>query len=44
MIDNLPVYGPDGGAVMVTRASGGWPWIIAAVGIVIVILGGLFLT
>ena len=44
MIDDLPIYGPDGAAVVLTRASGGWPWVIAALGVVIVVLGGLLVT
>jgi hypothetical protein len=42
---DFPVYGPDGGAAVLTRASDGcWPWVITALGIVIVVLGGLLLT
>jgi hypothetical protein len=44
MVDHLPVYGPDGGAVARARLAGVWPWVIAAFGLAIVVLGGLLLT
>jgi hypothetical protein len=45
VVDHLPVYGPDGGAVAVTRAGGVvWPLVIAAAGVAIVVLGGILLT
>jgi hypothetical protein len=42
--EDLPLYGPDGGAVALVRLTGGWPWLIVAVGFSIVLLGGLLLT
>ena len=44
MVDHLPVYSPDGGAVALARVGGVWPWVIAALGIAAVVLGGFLLT
>jgi hypothetical protein len=43
VIDDLPVAAPYGGVMVLIPVNSGWPWIIAALGIVIVILGGLLL-
>jgi hypothetical protein len=42
--EDLPLYGPDGGAVALVRVAGGWSWLIVAVGFAIVLLGGVLLT
>jgi len=42
--DDLYLTAPDGGLMVVIRPVGGWPWVIAALGVVIVVLGGLLLT
>jgi hypothetical protein len=44
MVEQLPTYGPDGGAVTLMRVVGVWPWVIAALGIAIVAVGGFLLT
>jgi hypothetical protein len=43
VVDHLPVYGPDGGAVALMRAVGVWTWLIAAFGVAVVVLGGFLL-
>jgi hypothetical protein len=42
--EDLPLYGPDGGAVALARVTGGWPLLIVVLGFAIVLLGGLLLT
>jgi hypothetical protein len=42
--DDLYLTAPDGGTVVVIRLVGGWPWVVAALGVAIVVLGGLLLT
>jgi hypothetical protein len=42
--DDIYLTAPDGGLVVVIRPVGGWPWIVAALGVAIVILAGFLLT
>jgi hypothetical protein len=42
--DDLYLTAPDGGLIVMFRPVSGWPWIVAALGVVIVVLGGLLLT
>jgi hypothetical protein len=43
MVDHLPVYGPDGGALPDVRPGGVWPWLLVALGAAIVAIGGILL-
>jgi hypothetical protein len=42
--DDLYLTAPDGGLMVMFRPASGWPWILAALGVVIVVLGGVLLT
>jgi hypothetical protein len=42
--DDLYLTAPDGGLIVMFRPVSGWPWIVAALGVVIVVIGGLLLT
>jgi hypothetical protein len=42
--DDLYLTAPDGGLIVMFRPVSGWPWIVAALGVVIVVLGGFLLT
>jgi hypothetical protein len=42
--DDIYLTAPDGGLMVMIRPVSGWPWVLAALGVVIVVLGGLLLT
>jgi hypothetical protein len=42
--DDIYLTAPDGGLMVAIRPVSSWTWVIAALGIVIVVLGGLLLT
>jgi hypothetical protein len=42
--DDIYLTAPDGGLMVELRPASGWTWVIAALGIVIVVVGGLLLT
>jgi hypothetical protein len=42
--DDIYLTAPDGGLMVMIRPVSGWPWILAALGVAIVVLGGLLLT
>jgi hypothetical protein len=42
--DDLYLTAPDGGLMVTFRPVSGWPWILAALGVAIVVIGGLLLT
>ena len=44
MTDDMYLTAPDGGLMVAIRPVGGWPWILVALGVVIVVLGGWLLT
>jgi hypothetical protein len=41
--DDIFLTAPDGGLMVMISPVSGWPWILAALGVVIVVLGGLLL-
>jgi hypothetical protein len=44
MADDLYLTAPDGGLMVMFRPVSAWPWILPALGVVIVVLGGVLLT
>jgi len=42
--DDLYLTAPDGGLMVAIRPAGGWTWMLAALGVAIVVIGGLLLT
>jgi hypothetical protein len=42
--DDIFLTAPDGGLMVVIRPVSGWSWILVALGVVIVVLGGWLLT
>jgi hypothetical protein len=42
--DDTYLTAPDGGLMVPIRPVSAWPWILVALGVVIVVLGGLLLT
>jgi hypothetical protein len=42
--DDIYLTAPDGGLMVELRLVSGWTWVIAALGVVVVVLGGLLLT
>jgi hypothetical protein len=42
--DDIYLTAPDGGLMVMIRPVSGWPWILAALGVAIVVLGGWLLT
>lgn len=44
MADDIYLTAPEGGLMVMFHPTGGWPWIVAAFGVMIVVLGGFLLT
>jgi hypothetical protein len=42
--DDLYLTAPDGGLMVMFRPVSFWPWIVATLGVVIVVIGGVLLT
>jgi hypothetical protein len=42
--DDIYLTSPDGGLMVTFRPFSGWPWVLAALGVVIVVIGGFLLT